>query len=262
MAGQTDKLVQSLARRVARATRQFGLISDGDRVLVALSGGKDSHALLYLLERMRTRAPIRFDLVAVHVHQGAPGHDVSALETYLQAHGFDYHILRVNTYSVVKTMTLPGQTPCFMCSRLRRGILYQAAVDLNCSSIALGHHREDVLATLLLNLVYSGQLKAMPPRLRSDDGRNTVIRPLMFCAEKDLARLARDKGFPILPCGLCSNQQNQKRDAMMGVLHQIEAEHPGALSRMIAGLTHVRPTHLADKALWKALDLDYLLTGT
>ncbi len=257
-----SRLEQALARRVARAVRQFGLVEPGDRILVALSGGKDYHALLHLLERMRARVPIPFELVAVHLDQNQPGHDTSSLEAYLLGRGFEYHILRVDTYSVVRQMTEPGQTTCFICSRLRRGILYQAAVDLGCSKIALGHHREDVLATLLLNLVFSGQLKAMPPKLVSDDWRNVVIRPLVFCAEQDLAHLSSDMGFPILPCSLCSAQQDHKRDAMMAVLHRIEAENPGALSRMIAGLTHVRPTHLLDTGLWQALGLQGLVKGS
>ncbi len=256
MYGDTARLEQALARRVARAVRQYDLVEPGDRILVALSGGKDSHVLLHLLDRMRSRVPIDFELVAVHLDQGQPAHDTLLLEQYLADRGFEFRILRVDTYSVVRKMTQPGQTPCFMCSRLRRGILYQAAVDMGCSKIALGHHREDVLATLLLNLVYSGQLKAMPPRLVSDDGRNVVIRPLIFCAEQDLARLAEARGFPILPCGLCSSQEDQKRDAMKAVLLRLEADHPGALSRMIAGLTNVRPSHLLDLSLWQALGLD------
>jgi len=255
MARQISKLERSLYRRFAQAVREFDLIQDGDRIMVAVSGGKDSYALLHFLDIMRRRAPVRFDLIAVHLDQAQPGYDGRPLEGYLQEHGYDYRLLHRDTYSIVVEKTLPGQAYCFMCSRLRRGILYQAALELGCTKIALGHHRDDALETLMLNLIFSGQLKAMPPKLVSDDRRNTVIRPLIYCGTPELKQLAVEHGFPILPCNLCGTQENLQRVAMRTMLDQIEAANPGARNRMLAALINVRPSHLLDRKLWDALQL-------
>ncbi len=250
-----SKLELKLNRRVAKAVTAFRLIEDGDRIMVALSGGKDSHAMLHLLHAMRARVPIDFELIAVHLDQAQPGYDGRSLVDYLEARGYAYRIIRADTYSIVREKTKPGQAYCFLCSRLRRGLLYRAALDLGCNKIALGHHREDALETLLLNLIFSGQLKTMPAWLTSDDGRNTVIRPLIYCEESDLARLADEKAFPILPCNLCGSQEKLQRREVRKVLDEIEARWPGASARMLAGLGHVRPSHLLDPGLWARLGM-------
>jgi tRNA 2-thiocytidine biosynthesis protein TtcA len=242
-----DDLERGLAHAVGRAIADFGLIAEGDRIMVAVSGGKDSYALLLMLEAMRRRAPITFELVAVHLDQGQPGHDVSPLVAWLGNHGFEHHIVREDTYTIVKDTVPDGRTPCSMCARLRRAILYRAADELRCTKIALGHHREDALETLLLNLFFAGKLASMPARLTSDDGKHVVIRPLVYCAEDDLAELASRRKVPILPCNLCGSQPNAQRKQMKGLLARMESEHPGLRQTMLAALGNVHLSHLLVK---------------
>ncbi|MEE2749896.1 MAG: tRNA 2-thiocytidine(32) synthetase TtcA [Myxococcota bacterium] len=244
-----------LRRQVARANEEFQLIEPGDRVMVAVSGGKDSYAMLHLLSAMQKRVPFDFSLVAVNLDQGHPGFPGHVLETHFQENGFEYRMLAQDTYSIVLDKLAPGSTMCSLCSRLRRGILYQAAVDLGATKIALGHHRDDVAETVLLNLFYSGQLKGMPPKLFSDDGKNVVIRPLIYCAEEDVAAYAQDMDFPIIPCDLCGTQENLKRQEMKALLARLSADNPKVKGNMMAALSNVRPTHLLDPNLIRADEL-------
>jgi tRNA 2-thiocytidine biosynthesis protein TtcA len=249
------QLEQELARELGRCVADFGLIQAGDRVMVCMSGGKDSYAMLHLLERARRRAPVPFSLLAVHLDQGHPGYDGRPLADWLAARGFEFRILREDTYSVVKAHVPEGKTYCSLCSRLRRGVLYNAAVELGCNKIALGHHRDDAIETLLLNLMFSGSLKSMPPKLVSDDGRNTVIRPLLYSAEPKIAEFARLLEFPILPCDLCGSQDNLKRKQVKNMLAALEQSAPKLKDSMLAALSNVRATHLFDAGLWQRLGL-------
>ena len=253
---ERGRLERELSRSMGRCIGDFDLIEDGDRVMVCLSGGKDSYTMLELLERARRKAPIRFELLAVHLDQGHPGYDGSPLTGWLDEHGYDYRILRENTYGIVTDKLDEASTYCSLCSRLRRGILYNAAEELGCTKIALGHHREDALETLLLNLMYTGSLKSMPPKLVSDDGRNVVIRPLLYCDEPTIARYSQLAGFPILPCDLCGSQDGLKRQQVKALLGQLEAMAPKAKQSMLAALTNVRATHLLDRSLWERLGLE------
>jgi tRNA 2-thiocytidine biosynthesis protein TtcA len=252
---RTAQLEKELARELGRCIADFDLIAAGDRIMVCMSGGKDSYTLLHLLERARKRAPIEFSLVAVHLDQGHPGYDGAPLEGFLAREGFSYRILREDTYSVVKANVPEGKTYCSLCSRLRRGVLYNAAVELGCTKIALGHHRDDAIETLLLNLMFSGQIKSMPPKLLSDDGRNTVIRPLLYAKERDIAELAALLDFPIMPCDLCGSQDNLKRKQVKNLLNTLEHSAPKVKDSMLAALCNVRGSHLLDTALWQKLGL-------
>ncbi len=245
-----EKLERRLLDRVARAIGDFALVEDGDRILVGVSGGKDSYTLLHLLERLRRRAPVRFSLLAVNLDQGQPGFPAGRLRDWLVENGYEHRMLRDDTYSVVTEKLGPEETRCWLCSRMRRGVLYDAAVELGCNKIALGHHRDDLVETLLLNLFFSGKISAMPARLRSDDGRNTVIRPLAYCAEKDVAAYAEAQAFPILPCDLCGSQQNLQRQRVKHLLDGLEAEHPHVRESLLAALGNVRPSQLLDRELW------------
>ena len=247
------RLEKRLLSQVARASRDFALLEPGDRVLVAVSGGKDSHALLYLLREIERKAPFPISLVAVNIDQGQPGFPKEVLPRYLDEEGYDFKIVTEDTYSVVQELVPVGKTACSLCSRLRRGILYTVAAELGATKIALGHHRDDIIETLLLNIFYSGQLKAMPPRLRTDDGRHTVIRPLAYCAEKDLAMLAQLRQFPIIPCDLCGSQENLKRQQMKALIDQLHAANPNVRGNLFAALSNVRPSHLLDRKLWANL---------
>ena len=251
-----SRLEKRLRLQVAQASHDFGLLEDGDRVLVAVSGGKDSHALLYLLRQIQRRAPFDFSLVAVNVDQGQPGFPNATLPEYFEREGYEHRIIKEDTYSIVTDKIPEGKTYCSLCSRLRRGILYNAAADLGATKIALGHHRDDAIETLLLNLLYSGQIKAMPPKLVSDDRRNIVVRPLITCAEEDLAAFARERGFPIIPCDLCGSQEHLQRKRVKALISELNAENPNVRGNLLAALRNVRPTHLLDRELTEALGID------
>jgi tRNA 2-thiocytidine biosynthesis protein TtcA len=237
---------------MGQASVDHVLLEPGDKVMVAVSGGKDSHAMLHLLRLLQQRAPFRFELVAVNVDQGQPGFPKEVLPAYFEREGYDWEVVTEDTYSIVKAKIPEGNTYCSLCSRLRRGILYTTARRMGATKIALGHHRDDAIATVLLNLFYSGQLKSMPPRLLSDDGSNVVIRPLIYCAEEDLARLAELRQFPVLPCNLCSSQEELKRRKMNDLVSELHRENANVRSNVLAALGNVRPTHLLDRELLRA----------
>ena len=249
-------LRRKLARAMSRAIGDFQMIADGDRVMCAVSGGKDSYAMHDLLVDLSKRAPVQFSVVAVNIDQGHPGYPGHLLRDYMAAHGHEFRMVHEDTYSIVTDKIPEGKTYCSLCSRLRRGILYNLAVEMGCNKIALGHHRDDAITTLMLNLVFSGQLKAMPPKLVSDDRRNIVIRPLIYCAEEDLAAFAVEQKFPILPCDLCGSQENLQRKAISRLLAELDERCPGARRNMLAALGNVRPSHLFDKGLWTKLGLE------
>ena len=262
---ELERLERDLGRQLGRAIADFDLIAPNDRIMVCLSGGKDSYTLMHLLERARSRAPIPFELVAVHLDQGHPGYDGSPLEGWLKARGATYRIVREDTYTIVKEKLDPEgtgeKTYCSLCSRLRRGVLYNLAVELGCTKIALGHHRDDALETLLLNLLFTGSLKSMPPKLVSDDGRNVVIRPLLYCAESDIARFATLSEYPILPCDLCGSQEHLMRKQVKHLLGDLEQLAPRVRESMLAALGNVRPSHLLDRELWQKLGLEVAKEG-
>ncbi len=250
-----NKLHKRLRRNVGRAIQDFNLIEDGDRVMVCLSGGKDSFALLDILRQLQARAPVRFELVAVNLDQKQPGFPEQVLPDYLRGLGIPFHIIEQDTYGVVKRVIPEGKTTCGLCSRLRRGILYTFAAEHGMTKIALGHHRDDILETLFLNLFHGGKLKAMPPKLLSDDGRNVVIRPLAYCRERDLAAYAEIRQFPIIPCNLCGSQPNLQRQAIKALLRQWEKQFPGRVENIFAALQNVAPSHLADVRLFDFVTL-------
>ena len=247
------RLEHRLYRDLRATCERYQLLAPGDRVMVAMSGGKDSYTLFHLLTRLVSRLPFRVELVAVHLDQAQPGYDGSGLRGYLEASGQRFEILREDTYSVVTSHLPETATYCSLCSRLRRGILYTTAARLGANKIALGHHRDDSLETFLLNLFYGGKLQAMPASYRTDDGRFEVIRPLVECAEADIAALAAEHAFPIIPCNLCGSQDGLKRDAMAGLLTQLEQTIPDVRAVMHHAISNVRPTHLLDpdvRAAW------------
>ena len=235
-----------------RTVKAFDLLEPGDKVMVAVSGGKDSYTLLDLLWQARSRSPFPFEVMAVHLDQGQPGYDGRPLEDWLTAFGAPFEIVRRDTYSVVLELTKPGGTYCAPCARMRRGVLYDTAERLGCNKVALGHHRDDALETLLMNLCFSGRLQAMPATYTTDCDRFQVIRPLVECAEADIAGYARLREFPILPCNLCGSQSGLQRDAMGALLGRLEAEIPNVREVMLAALKNVRPTHLLDRRLLEA----------
>lgn len=250
-----SRVEYKLLRQVGRASKDFALLEPDDRVMVCLSGGKDSYSMLMLLDQIRRKVPFKLELIAVNLDQGQPGFPVEVLKSWLEEKGFEHKIVFRDTYSIVKEKIPEGKTTCSLCSRLRRGILYNVAQELGCTKIALGHHRDDIIETLMLNLLYSGQLKAMPPRLRSDDGRNVVIRPLAYCDESDIAQYSVEQGFPILPCDLCGSQENLQRKKVKRLLSALEADNPKIKGNLFAALGNVRPSHLLDRALWESSGL-------
>src|SRR5688572_22253561 len=244
------KLAKRIRRQVGEAIADFGMIQAGDRVMVCLSGGKDSHALLDVLLVLKDKAPVAFELIAVNLDQKQPGFPAHVLPEYLAGRGVPFKIIEQDTYSVVKRVIPEGNTMCSLCSRLRRGILYRVAGELGATRIALGHHRDDVLATFFLNLFHGGQLKAMPAKLVSDDGRHVVIRPLVYVAEEDLAAYAEAKRFPIIPCTLCGSQENLQRKLLGQMLRDWEKNHPGRIESILRAMTEVCPSHLLDRKLF------------
>ena len=241
-----NKLQKRLRRLVGTAIADFNMIEAGDRIMVCLSGGKDSYALLDILRNLQAHAPLQFELIAVNLDQKQPGFPEQVLPAYLTEIGMPFRIVEQDTYSVVKRVIADGKTTCSLCSRLRRGVLYRVASELGATKIALGHHRDDILETLFLNMFYGGKLKAMPPKLVSDNGKHIVIRPLAYCKEKDLAAYAALADFPIIPCNLCGSQPNLQRQVIKEMLQQWDKKFPGRLETMFRSLQNVQPSHLAD----------------
>jgi tRNA 2-thiocytidine biosynthesis protein TtcA len=249
------KLAAALRGQVGRAIGDYGMIGQGDRIMVCVSGGKDSYTLLDMLLSLQRRAPVKFELVAVNLDQKQPGFPAAVLPAYLQALRVEFIIVEEDTFSIVKRVLGDGKTMCGLCSRLRRGILYRVAAELGADKIALGHHRDDIVETMFLNMFYGGRLKAMPPKLQSDDGRHIVIRPLAYCTERDIARYARVRRFPIIPCNLCGSQDNLKRREIKAMLAGWEKEDPGRTDRLFRSLQNVTPSHLADPQLYDFANL-------
>ena len=255
---ENNKLEKRLTRQVGQAIGDFNMIEDGDKVMVCLSGGKDSYGLLDVLLKLRERAPIHFDVVAVNLDQKQPGFPAEVLPKYLDSVGVPYHIENQDTYSIVKRVIEEGKTTCGLCSRLRRGILYRVADELGATKIALGHHRDDILETFLLNLFYAAKIKAMPPKLVSDDGKHIVIRPLAYCTEADMERYAKIKAFPIIPCNLCGSQENLQRQKVREMMQDWDRRYPGRTEAVFTALQNVVPSHLGDNRLFdfRGLTLD------
>ncbi|MCC7382780.1 MAG: tRNA 2-thiocytidine(32) synthetase TtcA [Deltaproteobacteria bacterium] len=253
-ADEKARLERELAARVQRTSLEHSLLAPGDRIMVCVSGGKDSYTLLHVLEHVRRRLPFPIELIAVHLDQRQPGYDGARLRAHLEATGVSFEILSEDTYSVVTNHIPEGRTYCSLCSRLRRGILYTAAERLRCNKLALGHHREDTLETFLMNLFYAGKMQAMPAKYTTDDQRFEVIRPLIECAEGDIARFAELAAFPIIPCNLCGSQSGLKREVMGQLLTELEKTHPHLRQVMLNALRNVRPTHLLDRDLLAAWD--------
>ncbi|MDI9245725.1 tRNA 2-thiocytidine(32) synthetase TtcA [Marinobacter sp. CHS3-4] len=245
-----NKLQKRLRRETGQAIADFSMIEAGDKVMCCLSGGKDSYAMLDILMSLQKSAPVDFELIAVNLDQKQPGFPEEVLPDYLSALGIEYHIIEKDTYSIVKDKVPEGKTTCGLCSRLRRGILYNFAEEHGVTKIALGHHRDDLLETLFLNMFYGGKLKSMPPVLHSDDGRNTVIRPLAYCREKDIERYAGMREFPIIPCNLCGSQENLQRQVIKDMFQTWDKQHPGRLETMFRAMCNVEPSHLADNTLY------------
>ncbi len=250
------RLEKRLLTRVGKAIGDYNMIEAGDTVLVCVSGGKDSHTLLSLLKILQARAPVDFRLIAMNLDQKQPGFPEDVLPAYFERSGIDYRIVAQDTYSIVKEKIPEGKTTCSLCSRLRRGIIYRTAKELGANKIALGHHRDDIVHTFFLNLFFGGKLKAMPPKLATDDGSHVVIRPLTYCNEDDIARYARGMEFPIIPCNLCGSQENLQRQKIREMVQEWERQHPGRTGTVFAALTDVVPSHLADTALFDFKTLD------
>ena len=247
---EASKLAKRLRRNVGQAIQDFNMIVDGDRLMVCLSGGKDSYAMLDLLLQLQQKAPVKFSITAINLDQKQPDFPQDVLPDYLRSRGVAFHIIEQDTYSVVKRVVPQGKTMCSLCSRLRRGALYAYARENGYTKIALGHHRDDILATFFLNLFFGGTLKAMPPKLLSDDGRNVVIRPLAYCREDDIAAYAQRRAFPIIPCNLCGSQEQLQRKQVRRMMDAWEREHPGRSEIIFKALGHVAPSQLADRELF------------
>jgi tRNA 2-thiocytidine biosynthesis protein TtcA len=260
---EENKLEKKLCRLVGQAIGDFGMIEDGDKVMVCVSGGKDSYAMLDILMKLRERAPIHFEIVAVNLDQKQPNFPAEILPNYLKSLNIPFHIEEQDTYSIVKRVIPEGKTTCGLCSRLRRGILYRVADELGATKIALGHHRDDILETLMLNMFYAGKLKGMPPKLRSDDGKHIVIRPLAYVPEKLLERYAGDMNFPIIPCDLCGSQPNLQRQVMKEMLRDWEKKFPGRVENLFRSMHHIVPSHLMDGEAFdfQNLEISTELTG-
>ncbi|MDE9434960.1 tRNA 2-thiocytidine(32) synthetase TtcA [Xenorhabdus bovienii] len=241
-----NKLQKRLRRDAGQAIADFKMIEEGDRIMVCLSGGKDSYTLLSILQNLQKSAPVNFSLVAVNLDQKQPGFPEHILPAYLEELGIEYKIVEENTYGIVKEKIPEGKTTCSLCSRLRRGILYRTATELGATKIALGHHRDDILQTLFLNMFYGGKLKGMPPKLISDDGKHIVIRPLAYCREKDIERYAEARAFPIIPCNLCGSQPNLQRQVIKDLLRDWDKRYPGRIETMFRAVQNVVPSHLSD----------------
>ncbi len=250
IAHENNKLHKRLCRLVGQAIGDFNMIEDGDKVMVCLSGGKDSYALLDILMTLRERAPIHFEIVAVNLDQKQPNFPADVLPAYLEKLGIPYHIENQDTYSIVKRLIPEGKTTCSLCSRLRRGILYRVADELGCNKIALGHHRDDILETFFLNMFFGGKLKGMPAKLVSDDGKHMVIRPMAYVKEADTERYAQVKQFPIIPCDLCGSQENLQRKQIKALMREWEKKHPGRVDNIFSSLSTVVPSHLMDRDLF------------
>jgi tRNA 2-thiocytidine biosynthesis protein TtcA len=253
---EANKLVKRLRRQVGQAIQDYAMIRDGDKVMVCLSGGKDSYTMLDILLLLKEAAPVQFELVAVNLDQKQPDFPEHVLPEYLESRGVPYHILEQDTYSVVKRVVPEGKTMCSLCSRLRRGALYTYAAEQKFTKIALGHHRDDIVATFFLNMFYGSKLKAMPPKLKSDDGRNIVIRPLAYCREADIAAYAELRRFPIIPCNLCGSQEQLQRKQVRRMLDEWEKQQPGRVENIFGALQNVAPSQLADAGLFDFAGLD------
>ncbi len=247
---EANKLQKRLRRNVGKAVADYAMIEDGDRIMVCLSGGKDSYAMLDILMNLQKNAPVDFELIAVNLDQKQPGFPEQVLPTYLDGLGIEYHILEKDTYSIVTSKIPEGKTYCSLCSRLRRGTLYGFAEQIGATKVALGHHRDDIVETLFLNMFYQGKLKAMPPKLLSDDKKNILIRPLAYCRESDLIELAELKQFPIIPCNLCGSQAGLQRNAVKDMLKQWERQFPGRIDAIFGAIKNVAPSQLADTELF------------
>ncbi|MBR7888431.1 tRNA 2-thiocytidine(32) synthetase TtcA [Marinomonas sp. A79] len=247
---ELNKLQKRLRRLTGQAIADFNMIEEGDKVMVCLSGGKDSYTMLEILRNLQASAPINFTLIAVNLDQKQPGFPEHILPAYLESIGVDFHILERDTYSIVKEIVPEGKTTCGLCSRLRRGSLYGFAEEIGATKIALGHHRDDILETLFLNMFFGGKLKSMPPKLLSDDGKHIVIRPLAYCKEEDIEAFATIKEYPIIPCNLCGSQENLQRQVVKDMLQKWEKEFPGRTETMFSAIQNVVPSHLADTELF------------
>ncbi|WP_348720491.1 tRNA 2-thiocytidine(32) synthetase TtcA [uncultured Alcanivorax sp.] len=251
-----NKLQKKLRREVGRAIADFNMIGEGDKVMVCLSGGKDSYTMLEILRNLQHSAPVNFELVAVNLDQKQPSFPEHVLPEYLEKEGVAYHILEKDTYSIVKEKVPEGKTTCGLCSRLRRGSLYGFAEEIGANKIALGHHRDDIIETLFLNMFYGGKMKAMPPKLRSDDNRNIVIRPLAYCREKDIIAFSNFKDFPIIPCNLCGSQENLQRQVIKEMLNKWDRDQPGRIENIFAAIQNIAPSQLADTRLFDFENLE------
>lgn len=254
---ELNKLQKLLRRDVGRAIADYKMIGEGDRIMCCLSGGKDSYAMLEILLNLKRHAPVNFDVFVVNLDQKQPGFPEHILPEYLKSQGVEYYIVEQDTYSIVKDKIPEGKTTCGLCSRLRRGILYNFAVEQGATRIALGHHRDDIMETLFLNMFFGGKMKAMPPKLKSDDGRNVVIRPMAYCKEKDIERFAELKRYPIIPCNLCGSQENLQRQNIKNMLQDWDEQFPGRLENMFSAMKNIVPSHLADTKLYDFEKLKY-----